>query len=325
VHFALDPDTEAVRDAVGTFLQKECPPDLVRAAWAGGGMQPATDLWTGLASLGVLGMLAPPAAGGAGMDVLAAAVVLAEAGRVAAPLPLVGTVMVAVPLLAASGDPTGILDEVISGEVVVSVVSEAGAPAAGRADWFITGPRPVLHPRRDVDLVPLRSVDRTRDLAAVMPNGEGTELTPTSVPMAERSALGAAAQLIGLGRGLLDQTVGYVKDRHQFGRPIGSFQAVKHRLADTLLALEMAAPPVWAAAHALDTGAAGREPSVSLAKAMASDAATTAARSALQAHGAMGYTDDYHLHFWLKRVLCLASDHGSSRWHRARIAATLGL
>jgi alkylation response protein AidB-like acyl-CoA dehydrogenase len=124
---------------------------------------------------------------------------------------------------------------------------------------------------------------------------------------------------------MLAQTVAYVKERRQFGVPIGSFQAVKHRLADTLVGLELAAPTVWAAAHDVDVRSAHAGRSISLAKAMASDAATAAARTALQAHGAMGYTDDHHLHLWLKRTWCLAADHGTSAWHRSRIAWDLGL
>jgi alkylation response protein AidB-like acyl-CoA dehydrogenase len=188
-----------------------------------------------------------------------------------------------------------------------------------------------LHSRSEVELEPVASVDRTRDLARVKTIGPGTSLR--SVPVDEWCALGTAAQLIGLGRELVRMTVEYVKDRRQFGVPVGSFQAVKHHLANAHLAVEFAAPPVWAAAHltsspGTDVAIAERDEwsrSVSMAKAMASDAATLAAKVALQCHGAMGYTDGYHLHFWLKRVWCLAAAHGSSAEHTAKVATALGI
>jgi alkylation response protein AidB-like acyl-CoA dehydrogenase len=136
---------------------------------------------------------------------------------------------------------------------------------------------------------------------------------------ADRLALGAAAQLVGLGRRMLDMTVDHVKQREQFGVPIGSFQAVKHHLADALKELAFARPAVWRAA----TTMAGVD--VSMAKAMASDAASTTARHALQCHGAIGYTVEHDLHRYLKRTWILARRHGDAAWHRERIAGHLEL
>ncbi|MCU4184204.1 acyl-CoA dehydrogenase family protein [Acidiferrimicrobium sp. IK] len=325
MRFALDDDALEVSAAVASFLTKECPPELVQAAFNAGGQGPADDLARSLGEMGVLGMLAPAGAGGAGLSMVAAAAVLAEAGRAAAPLPLTETIALAVPLLASAGDPTGILERVALDDERVAVAPCGVAPGASRAGWFLVGPDPVLYRRDEVTLERLDSVDRTRDLATVTPAGPGIVLEGRGPGMVERGAAAAAATLLGLGRGMLDQTVAYVKDRQQFGRPIGSFQAVKHRLADALLLLELAAPPVWAAAHALDTASPDLPRAASLAKAMASDAATATARAALQAHGAMGYTDQHPLHLWLKRTWCLAASHGTARWHRDRIAAALQL
>ena len=130
-------------------------------------------------------------------------------------------------------------------------------------------------------------------------------------------ALAAAAQLLGLGHGMLVMTVEYVKQRQQFGVPIGSFQAVKHQLADSLKELAFARPVLWRAAHT-------RDPiHVSMAKAMASDAASFVARRALQCHGAIGYTVEYDLHRYLKQTWVLARSHGDAAWHRERIAKEL--
>lgn len=202
------------------------------------------------------------------------------------------------------------------------------APAASVAGAFLAerSGEVVLYDRSEVALQPITSVDRTRDLARVKPTGWGTPLAAVEASiLSEVCALGAAAQLVGLGRELVRMTVEYVKDRRQFGVPVGSFQAVKHQLADAHLAMEFAAPPVWTAAYLARSGGPEWSRSVSMAKAMASDAASLAARVALQCHGAMGYTDDYHLHFWLKRVWCLAAAHGSSAEHTAKVATALGI
>jgi Acyl-CoA dehydrogenase, C-terminal domain len=133
----------------------------------------------------------------------------------------------------------------------------------------------------------------------------------------ERATVAASAQLLGLGQRMLDMTVDYVKERKQFGVPIGSFQAVKHHLADAHKEIAFARPAVWRAA-------ATSEPlHVSMAKAMASDAAAFAGRQALQCHGAIGYTVEYDLHRYLKQTWVLARQFGDAAWHRERIAKEL--
>jgi alkylation response protein AidB-like acyl-CoA dehydrogenase len=137
---------------------------------------------------------------------------------------------------------------------------------------------------------------------------------------AESASLAAAAQLVGLGQRMLDMTVGYVKEREQFGVPIGSFQAVKHHLANALKELAFARPAVHRAAWSMANDAPTVERDVSMAKAMASDAASFAGRQALQCHGAIGYTVEYDLHIYLKRTWELARSFGDAAWHRERIA-----
>jgi alkylation response protein AidB-like acyl-CoA dehydrogenase len=133
----------------------------------------------------------------------------------------------------------------------------------------------------------------------------------------ERLTLGAAAQLVGLGQRMLDLTVDYAKQREQFGVPIGSFQAVKHHLANALKELAFARPAVWRAAATMEPR------DISMAKAMASDAASFSGRQALQCHGAIGYTIEHDLHRYLKRTWTLARTHGDAAWHRERIAERL--
>ncbi len=330
MNFGFDTDELALRDGVARFLAKSCELAVVQEVWDAGGGSPARRLNSELAGLGVIGMLAPEETGGLGLGAVALALVLVETGRRAVPVPLVESAAVAVPLMASAADPGGVLPAIVTGEQVVTVAHRVGglAPGAMWADLFVVGHAsgPRLYRADEVTVEPVDSVDRTRALARVTPHGGGVGLSGTD--LSSWGALGSAAQLLGLGREMLSITVEYVKQRQQFGVAIGSFQAVKHHLADVMLHLEMAAPAVFAAAYQLErdgpqSSSAGV--AVSLAKALASDAASFAAQMALQCHGAMGYTDDYHLHLWLKRTWALAGAWGSAAWHRDRIGKHLGI
>jgi hypothetical protein len=174
----------------------------------------------------------------------------------------------------------------------------------------------------------LQSVDRARRLLALddgLPDdarlvARGRDVVDEA---ANRFALGTAAQLIGLSRAMLDLTVTYVADRRQFGVPVGSFQAVKHRLADSLKELSFAQPVVYRAAWSLSVSDPDAAVHVSAAKAMAGEAACLVAEAALQCHGAIGYADEYPLHRLMKRVWALSRSCGSSGWHRARVGRYL--
>ncbi len=177
---------------------------------------------------------------------------------------------------------------------------------------------------------PVESIDGARRLGRVAPAdllaGEPLAVDREQVAAAwRRGVLGSAAQLIGLSRTLLALSTDYVKERRQFGVPVGSFQAVKHHLADALLALEFAAPPVLRAAWSLDAGAASAARDVALAKALASDAAERVAATALQVHGAIAYTTEYDLQLFAKRVWASARTWGDAESQRARVGAALGL
>ncbi len=124
---------------------------------------------------------------------------------------------------------------------------------------------------------------------------------------------------------MLQQASDYAKIRSQFGQPIGAFQAVKHQLASAAVALEFARPAVWVAAQALQDGLANASAAVSHAKIAAGDAATSIAETAIQVHGAMGYTYEVDLHFWMKRSWALTAAWGDRAFHLARLdAAVIG-
>jgi hypothetical protein len=137
------------------------------------------------------------------------------------------------------------------------------------------------------------------------------------------AALAVAAQLLGVGEHLLDQSVGYAKARRQFGRPIGEYQAVKHALADVRVALDFARPLVYVAALALAGPTAEATRDVAAAKVAASDAAYNAARTALQVHGAIGYTAEYDLGLWITRARALTGAWGTAAEHRATVLDAL--
>ena len=315
MRFALSDDQMAFRDAVRELLAKQATPAVVRAAWDAPAGELDRGVWDSLDSMGVLALLVPVADGGLGLDETYLAPILEEAGRVALPHPLVETAMVAAPLLGAG---TGMVATDLGGPIV---------PCAADADRLLLRAEAtlVVVDPNSIQLTPADTVDRGRRGAYA----EGTANVPLTDDAAlielalDRGALGTAAVLVGLGQAMLDMTVGYVKERQQFGQPIGQFQAVKHHLADAALALEFARPAVWRAAWSVAHAAATRARDVSMAKAMASDAAELVGRNALQCHGAIGYTVEADLHLYLKRTWALARCWGSSADHTDRVAAAL--
>jgi alkylation response protein AidB-like acyl-CoA dehydrogenase len=214
---------------------------------------------------------------------------------------------------------------------VVTDLGGPNVPCAADADRFLLRHGDELHlvEPDGVDLDCLETVDRARRAARVRwvptPATRLTEDPAVAALAFDQGALGVAAQLVGLGQRMLDITVGYVTEREQFGQPVGAFQAVKHHLADAHQQLAFARPAVHRAVHSVATGAATRARDVSMAKAMASDAARFTGRQALQCHGAIGYTVEADLHLYLKRSWALAAAWGDAAWHRDRVGQALGI
>ncbi|MDQ1535135.1 MAG: hypothetical protein QOF28_2896 [Actinomycetota bacterium] len=326
MHFAFSDEQIALRDAVRELLNKECPPSAVRDAWTNEtGRCPSA--WAALTEMGVLGVVAPEAVGGLGLNEVDLVLLLEETGRFALPEPIVETAAVAVPLLAARGDERA--TALIEGSSAALV--HALAPHAVWADTaaciVVLGSAQASAIGRDaVTLEPRASVDGARRLFTLGPvpwaavHAENNEEVDLAF---DRAALGAAAQLVGLTDRMIEMTVEYATERKQFGVPIGSFQAVKHHLANARLALEFARPLVYRAAWTIATNDADRAVAVSLARASASDAGLLAARVALQCHGAIGYTTEYDLHLFMKRTWALAATWGDAAWHRARVGRAI--
>ena len=347
MRFAFTDDQLMLRDAVRDFLAKEHTAVQVREAWDASDAVASSEgplsrpTWTALAEMGVVGLLVPEADGGMGMTALDQILLLEESGRVALADPIVETSAVAAPVLSELAPELNRADwlrAITSGHSTVAVDLPFGTVAApfvvdaDRADLLVAarGDRLVAVASGALRTERQPSVDGARRLFSVSwdPDAEivlaeGARGSAAIADAFDRGALGTAAQLIGLADQALAMTVEYVKERTQFGVPIGSFQAVKHHLADALLQLEFARPVVYRAADTVARGADERSRDVSMAKAYASDAALVVARKALQCHGAIGYTVEYDLHLWLKRIWALAAAWGDAAWHRERVAESL--
>jgi alkylation response protein AidB-like acyl-CoA dehydrogenase len=330
VRFEPGEEAVALRDAAAGLLASEVTPGVVRAGWPGGDASQVAGVWRKLAAAGLTGALVPASRGGLGLDTAAVVPLLEEVGRSGLPGPAAETIAVAAPLL--DGD---ILDGVLAGEILVAAQLGGGdlVPHGQHAQLIVLrdgGALRAYQAAGDLALEPCPAVDGSRGLARLTrrPAGGGTLLTgdPAQAEAAwQRGVLGTAALLTGLARRMLELTVGYVRQREQFGVPVGSFQAVKHALASALVAVEFAGPMVLAAGWAQAHAPADAARQTSAAKVQASDAARLVARTAIQCHGAMGYTTEYDLHLYAKRAWALASAWGGPSWHRARIATSLGI
>jgi len=332
MRFGFDEDRLLLQNSLRDFLASECPTQRVRALWdTPTGRSP--ELWKSLAELGVTGLLAPEAHEGMGMDETFLVLLHEEAGRAALVEPLVAT-SVAVPLLVELGARALCerwLKPIAVGEAIVAVGHPVNAfvSDAHVASLLLLATDDEIHALAPADVALVRqpvndparrvfSVRWTPTAATRIAYGpQARELLAAAL---DRGALACAAQLLGVSERLLDLAVAYARQRVQFGQPIGAFQAVKHQLANVKVALEYARPVVYRAAYSVAQRAATRAIDVSHAKVAAGEAAALAAKTALQVHGAIGYTWEQDLHVWMRRAWSLELAWGSGRFHRERVA-----
>ncbi|SNT61505.1 hypothetical protein SAMN05443665_106414 [Actinomadura meyerae] len=297
--FVLDAEQRMFGETLRRLLADAGTAKIARA-WAAGDSGPGRALWTAVAEAGVFAVAVPEAFGGAGRLPVELAVAAEELGRAAAPGPYVET-LAAAELLGES--PW--LPRIAEGEAVVTL-AVPHALDADAADLVLTADRVERKPGEA-----LASLDPARRLFRVEGGGGFTDF----------GVLLCAAQQIGLGQALLDVSVEYAKTRQQFGRPIGEYQAIKHHLATAMVELEFARPLVYGAALSYGTPDFARD--VSAAKVAASEASYGLAKTALQVHGAIGYTDEYDPSLWIRKARALYSAWGSVAEHRARVIAAL--
>jgi len=294
--------------------------------WADGDLAPGLALWKRLAGMGVTALAVPEARGGLGASPLDLAVACEELGHHALPGPAAES-LAAVPVLLAALEGTGEwLAGLAAGDLIATLAMPprlpyaADAEAAGLVllaeDGTVYRARPGTG-HRSVD--PARSLSGTHAEQVLGRDADGAVARAFDL-----GTLACSAQLLGAGRALLEASVRHARTRTQFGRPVGAFQAVKHRLADVAIGLEFARPLLEAAALSLGDGAPGDDAAtagrdVSAAKVACADAAYRAARAALQVHGAIGYTAEHDLSLWLAKVRALVPAWGSQAEHRARV------
>ncbi len=293
--FVLDEDQRDFAASLDSLLASSDTPAVARA-WADGDSAPGLELWSRLADQGVLSLATDATP-------VELAIAFEALGRHAVPGPWVesgaylpialgqeieGVATVALPPHVPYALDADVADEVYVGSTLTTEVG---------------------------DLVV--SVDRTRRLYRVggLETGAGGPSSTTERAAFDLAVLATAAQLLGAGERVLADSVVYVKQRKQFGREIGSYQAIKHALADVRIALDFARPVVF--------GAALGEIDVSAAKIACADAAYLASRTGLQVHGAIGYTQEFDLSLWITKIRALVGAWGTPAFHRARLLEVL--
>ncbi len=330
--FTFEEDQTMLVDSVHKFLMNEVSPELIRELWLRpSGRSP--DLWRQLAGQGLTGLSVPAAQGGMGLTDIDWVLLARECGYYGLPAPLLESSWVAAGLIAAlpeSGFRSQTLAGIAEGTIRVAL-GHAHSPLIADADQantilLVRAGRLYAVPSNHVALTIQPSVDLSRRLFTV--NWECDEQQCVSedadalcAEAFHRGALACAAQLLGLTQRMLDLTIDYAAQRKQFGKPIGSYQAVKHHLADIAVKLEFARPVVHRAAHAMAHGEPLRAVHVAHAKIAASEAAQLAARHGIQVHGAMGYTWEVDLQIFMKMAWALDAAWGERSVHLARVRA----
>ena len=334
--FALSDEQRMLQDSIAGYLESNCPLTRVRETAAAGDAR-ADDVWQGLTDLGACAVLIDEDYGGVGLGLLEAALIAEAMGAVAAPVPYVASSVMAPVALAAAGSAEQKerwLPQIAAGQVVFGVavteqigrresdgVACADSALNGKAMFVLDGTGAErlivaaadgsLHlvAAADAEVGKLKTIDRTRTVAEVVFNGAPAELLPGSANDREpllrtidAGRLVLAADTLGAAQTMLDKAVAYAKERRQFNRVIGSFQAVKHMCAEMAAELEPCRSLVWYAAHAYAAIPEEGRLMACQAKAHLAEVGTFVARKSTEVHGGMGITDLLGLHYWFKRI-----------------------
>jgi alkylation response protein AidB-like acyl-CoA dehydrogenase len=315
--FGLTTDQQDIQRTARDLLASRATPARVREH--GDAMTVDVELWSELAGLGWPGIAVAEEHGGQGLGAIELAILCEELGRVVAPVPFLGSVLAATLIEHAGSDAQKAkwLPGLASGELT-GAAGEAGViPGALGADVIVVlddGSAAIAGEAGEA----VETIDPTRLAARVEAGGE--EL-PGDVPAAiDRAAVAVAAELVGVCDRALAMTLEYVKDRKQFGTPVGAFQAVSHKCAEMLLETEKARSAVAFASWAADADPSGLPEAVAMAKALASDSGRFVTATAIQLHGGVGFTWEADLHWLFKRAQVDAMLLGDAKHHRARLA-----
>lgn len=329
--FTFTDDQLLFQESVRDFLVNEVTPEKVRELWSADTGR-SSELWSQLVELGLTAMTVPEAYGGLGMTELDFVLLAQECGYVALPAAIVHNALVAVPVVAAIESLAGNwLPKIAAGEAQIAIGLEANVfvEDAHTADLLLMQSGDELH-AIDPATVSLRantSVDPSRRLflvewtpapeTCVASGREGRQLIEAAFV---RGALGVAAESLGLSQRMIDIAVQYTSERQQFGKPIGSFQAVKHLMSNVAYKLEYAKAPLARAAYAVASNLSDAAVAVSHAKLAATEVAQIAAKNTMQVHGAMGYTWEVDLHIYMKKAWAYNNTWGDVASHKNRVA-----
>lgn len=333
--FTFSEDQLLFQDSVRDFLVNEITTDAIRASWETDTGR-SDELWAQLTELGLTGMTVPEEFGGLGMNEVDFVLLAQECGYVALPEPLVQNVLVAVPLINALSDELKAqwLPKIAEGsaKVAVGLTENFLVEDAHVANLLLLQNGDEIHAvdPANVTLTYNQSVDPSRKLfsvkwtpsadTCVASGSEGAALIEAAM---NRGALACAAQALGLTQRMIDISVQYTSERFQFGKPIGSFQAVKHHMSNIAVKWEYAKAPVYRAAYAIANGQSNASLNTSHAKLAACEAADLAAKNCIQVHGAMGYTWEVNLHIFMKKAWAFNNTWGDNAFHKNRVAEVI--
>jgi alkylation response protein AidB-like acyl-CoA dehydrogenase len=312
--FDLDEQQRDFAASIDAALGAADVPAAIRA-WAAGDTSPGRKVWSTLADLGVTALMVPEEYDGIGAHPVDLVVACERLGYWCVPGPIAESIAAAPTLLAGDGERSAAL---AAGELIVTAAIPPLQPRAVNADFaglILAATDGQASAATTADSH--ESVDPSRRLFDVTKSGDPWAADADRA--GEFGALSTAAQLVGAGQAMLDASVEYAKQRTQFGRVIGSYQAIKHKLADVHIALELARPLVYGAALSLGEESPDTARDVSAAKVAASEAGLLAARASLQTHGAIGFTQEHDLSLLLLRVQALRSAWGEPTTHRRRL------
>ncbi|ABM16059.1 MULTISPECIES: acyl-CoA dehydrogenase [Mycolicibacterium] len=317
MNFEIDEQQRDFAASIDAALGAADVPAAVRA-WGEGDTAPGRKVWSQLADLGVTALMVPEKFDGIEAHPVDLVVALERLGRWNVPGPVAESVAVA-PVLLADDDRSAAL---AAGELIATVAAPPLVPRAVNADTagliLLAEDGSVSNASAGAEH---ESVDPSRKLFEV--SAYGDRKAADVARAFEFGALATSALLVGAAQAMLDASVEYAKQRSQFGTVIGTYQAIKHKLADVLIAVELARPLVYGAALSLADGSTDTGRDVSAAKVAAADAALLAARSSLQTHGAIGFTQEHDLSLLLLRVQALRPAWGDPTWHRRRVLEAL--
>jgi alkylation response protein AidB-like acyl-CoA dehydrogenase len=294
------------------------------------------DLWRQLCGLGWPGIAVAAEHGGQGLGRVELSILCEELGRAVAPVPFLPSVLAAT-ILEQAGSPEQ-CERWLPGLATGETIGALGSSEDGLAELVIgaagAGLIVLLRGNRgarvlsseQADITPLASIDPTRSAARVAAAEDAGEELAGDVPAGvDRALVAVSSELVGVSARALEMTVAYVKERHQFGVPVGAYQAVSHRCAQMLLETEKARSTAAFAAWTADSDPARLPEAAAMAKAAASDAGREVTASAIQMHGGIGFTWEADVHWLYKRAQLDAALLGGAKHHRARLGGILAV